>query len=240
MQAYALIGILMRRWRRTTFGMCGKVGAERPQELLLCGAAPPAGAYLRSLTVSGFRRIGKNATLTLQPGPGLTVVVGRNGSGKSSFAEALEVLLTGQLRRWEKLSAVWRQGYRSMHQPSYAEITAEFLVHDAGPAVVQRTWPDGADFAGSSVFVQVAARNGLAWRGWGGPRRSPATVPGRAERADLDLAAARQAVTGVRAGDGGGEIGRLRLLAQLTAPPEEDVREAAVALREAAAGTSPS
>jgi len=59
----------------------------------------PAGAYLQSLTVSGFRGIGEPATLRLQHGPGLTVVIGRNGSGKSSFAEALEVLLTGQLRR---------------------------------------------------------------------------------------------------------------------------------------------
>lgn len=51
-----------------------------------------------------------------------------------------------------------------------------------------------------------------------------------------DLAAARPAVTGVRAGDDGGELGRLRRLAQLTAPAESDVREAAAALREAAAG----
>jgi hypothetical protein len=29
----------------------------------------------------------------------MTLVVGRNGSGKSSFAEAIEVLLTGNLRR---------------------------------------------------------------------------------------------------------------------------------------------
>jgi hypothetical protein len=51
-------------------------------------AAPPepAGAYLRSLTVSGFRGIGKPATLSLQPGPGPTVVVGRNGIGKSGRA----------------------------------------------------------------------------------------------------------------------------------------------------------
>lgn len=77
------------------------------------------------------------------------------------------MLLTGELGRWEKLSAVWRQGWRNMHQPDHAEITAEFLVQDARPAVVQRTRPDGADFAGSLVFAQVAGRSGLAWSGWG-------------------------------------------------------------------------
>jgi len=87
-------------------------------------APEPAGAYLQSLTVSGFRGIGEPATLRLQPGPGLTVVVGRNGSGKSSFAEALEVLLTGQLRRWEKLSAVWRQGWRSMRRPVQRQVAS--------------------------------------------------------------------------------------------------------------------
>jgi hypothetical protein len=35
-----------------------------------------------------------------------------------------------------------------MRQPDRAEITADFLVQDAGPGAVQRTWPDGADFAG--------------------------------------------------------------------------------------------
>ena len=106
--------------------------------------------------------------MRLQPGPGLTVVAGRNGSGKSSFAEALEVLLTGQLRRWEKLPAVWHQGWRSMHHPRQAQITAEFLVEGAGPAVVQRSWPDGADFAASSVYVQFRGekRAGLEMLGW--------------------------------------------------------------------------
>ena len=47
-----------------------------------------AGAYLTSLAVEGFRGIGARQTLALTPGPGLTIVVGRNGSGKSSFAEA--------------------------------------------------------------------------------------------------------------------------------------------------------
>jgi hypothetical protein len=87
---------------------------------------------------------------------------------KYSFAEALEVLLTGELRRWEKLSVVWRQGWRSMHEPGNAEIKAEFLVQDVGPAVVQRTWPTGADFTRSSVFVQFAGeeRADLERLGW--------------------------------------------------------------------------
>src|SRR5580693_5695357 len=136
----------------------------------VAGVAPPepAGAYLQSLTVSGFRGIGKPATLRVQPGPGLTVVVGRNGSGKSSFAEALEVLLTGDLRRWQGLPVVWRRGWRSMHHPKQAQLTAEFLVQGAGPAVVQRTWPDDADFADSSVYVQFAGekRADLERLGW--------------------------------------------------------------------------
>ena len=121
-----------------------------------------------AVTVSGFRGIGPAATLEVAPRPGLTLVVGRNGSGKSSFAEALEVLLTGNLRRWEKLSAVWRQGWRSVHHPDHARITAEFLVEGAGLAKAQRTWPAGADFAGSSVSVQVAGEKqaGIERLGW--------------------------------------------------------------------------
>ena len=268
----------------------------------------PAGAYLRSLTVGGFRGIGQPATLQLQPGPGLTVVVGRNGSGKSSFAEALEVLLTGQLRRWDMLSAVFRQGWRSMHHP-HAEITAEFLVQGAGPAVVQRSWPNGADFAASSAYVQFrgekrAGLDQLVWSAaladyrpflahaeleafFGKPSdlyKLLASVLGLGdlnaaadrlrqarltretafkevnkslldlrvrledaadERAGVclaalsgktwDLAAAQRAATGVQAVNDGGELGRLRRLAQLTAPAEGDVREAATALRQAAA-----
>jgi recombinational DNA repair ATPase RecF len=128
----------------------------------------PAGAYLQSLTVSGFRGIGPPATLEVSPRPGLTLVVGRNGSGKSSFAEALEVLLTGNLRRWDKLPVVWKQGWRSVHHPDQAKIAAEFIVEGAGSAQAQRTWPAGADFAGSSVSVQVAGekQTGIERLGW--------------------------------------------------------------------------
>ena len=53
------------------------------------------GATLTEITVEGFRGIGPRRSLRLTPGPGLTLVVGRNGSGKSSFAEGVEILLTG-------------------------------------------------------------------------------------------------------------------------------------------------
>lgn len=52
----------------------------------------PPGVYLGDLTVEGFRGIGERRTLPLTPGPGLTLIVGRNGSGMSSFAEAAEML----------------------------------------------------------------------------------------------------------------------------------------------------
>ena len=68
----------------------------------------PPGVYVSSITVEGFRGVGPPATLKLTPGPGLSLVVGRNGSGKSSFAEELEFLLTGSNYRWEERPKAWR------------------------------------------------------------------------------------------------------------------------------------
>lgn len=56
--------------------------------------AKPVGADLRSITVQGVRWIGAAVTLPFHPGPGLTVVAGRNGSGRSTLAEGRELALT--------------------------------------------------------------------------------------------------------------------------------------------------
>jgi hypothetical protein len=140
-----------------------EVPRERDRE-----ASEPAGAFLRSVTVAGFRGVGPATTLDLQPGPGLTVVVGRNGSGKSSFAEGLEVLLTGELKRWQQLSAIWREGWRNLHVPDPTQIYAELLLEGAGPAMVERAWSPGAAFDSSVAGVQIAGQKqaGLERLGW--------------------------------------------------------------------------
>lgn len=82
--------------------------------------------FLAAIHVEGFRGAGPPATLPLRPGPGLTLVTGRNGSGKSSFAEAAELTLTGDSRRWPGRTVVWRKGWRNLHSPVKA-------LHRRGP-----------------------------------------------------------------------------------------------------------
>jgi recombinational DNA repair ATPase RecF len=141
-----------------------------------CDVPEPVGAYLRSLTVSGFRGIGPATMLDVQPGPGLTLVVGRNGSGKSSFAEALEVLLTGTLMRWSapNTPVVFKDGWQNKHAASSTDIRADFLIEGKGAATVARTWQAGADLANSSAWLQVTGkkRESIDGLGWGSELRT--------------------------------------------------------------------
>jgi len=143
-------------------------GGAAPKAVAARPSPAPAGAFLHSIAVEGFRGIGPARTLALRPGPGLTLVVGRNGSGKSSFAEALEVLLTGDSLRWSERAAVWREGWRNLHH-SATSVTATFLVEgQSGPCVVSRGWePDAALEAGAaSAQLPGQATADLTSLGW--------------------------------------------------------------------------
>ena len=139
--------------------------AQKARELAaeaIAGAADPLDAYLRSITVEGFRGIGPARRLEVQPGPGLTLVIGRNGSGKSSFAEGLEILLTASNWRWRDRSVVWKQGWRNLHQPSPTSVSGEFAIEgQPGTTTITRRWTHGATLDAGDVQTKPAAE--LGW-----------------------------------------------------------------------------
>ena len=125
--------------------------------------------YLRDITVSGFRGIGPQVRLKIPPGPGLTVVTGRNGSGKSSFAEALEVLLTGDTLRWSEKKGPWKEGWRNLHYLSGPRITARFQVEGRrGLTTVDGAWSEDAEIGGVKLtaYHHGERHTDLAGIGW--------------------------------------------------------------------------
>jgi ABC-type lipoprotein export system ATPase subunit len=143
-------------------------GTEEPGQTAL------RGVYLKSITVEGFRGIGEPATLHLPFGPGLTVVQGRNGSGKSSFAEAIEVALTGHNRRWEGgedgkgAQPLQQDGWRNLHHAGARRL--ELQLHASGsdlPLALTRRWT-GDGFGDAETAV----------RGLTGPTPQPVAALG--------------------------------------------------------------
>lgn len=133
----------------------------------------PDPLYLAAITVAGFRGVGPSASLRLCPNPGLTLVVGRNGSGKSSFAEAAELALTGDSARWAEHNRVFREGWRNLHHGSPCAIEV-LLRADGGSAPIRitRTWSDTADEPGQATSSAVADGKhyaGTGELGWAAP-----------------------------------------------------------------------
>ncbi|OBG45789.1 hypothetical protein A5670_07630 [Mycolicibacterium fortuitum] len=133
----------------------------------------PLRAFIRSITVSGFRGIGTSAKLELNPFCGITVISGRNGSGKSSFAEALEYALTGTSYRWEKKKGQhWQASWRNLHQGDPASITVDFAME-----------PDD-DRTGTTATVGVEwasdckREQGERWSQIKGQKREPVSALG--------------------------------------------------------------
>ncbi|WP_259316128.1 AAA family ATPase [Capillimicrobium parvum] len=134
-------------------------------DALPAAAKTVAGVYLKSISVRGFRGIGPEAVLSLRPQPGLTVVVGRNGSGKSSFAEGLELLLTGTTKRWESAAKPWLSAWQCLHSDEGARVSAELVVSgEQAPVRLQRTWEPDAGFTDASGATDAIET--LDTRGW--------------------------------------------------------------------------
>jgi DNA repair exonuclease SbcCD ATPase subunit len=128
-------------------------------------------SYVSSVAVEGFRGVGPRVELPLSPGPGLTLVVGRNGSGKSSFAEALELVLTGDNQRWSsRRSKIWKDGWRNLHAPDKAEIQAGLLIDGLkGPITVGRSWDKKDKLENGKTALSGLEKSGEGALGWDEP-----------------------------------------------------------------------
>ena len=137
---------------------------ERPQG----EESAPVRTFLESVAVTGFRGIGPTCKLDLRPGPGLTLVVGRNGSGKSSFAEALEFAMTGDSLRWAGKSLDWKNGWRNLHAQDDPAIAVELRVDgERQPRTVRVDWSSAKlESAKTAVTVPGYGRQDLDSLGW--------------------------------------------------------------------------
>lgn len=134
-------------------------------------AAEPARAFLAGLEVEGYRGIGPKAQLTFTPAPGLVVVAGRNGSGKSSFAEALDWALNQHTSRAAKFHALWEDQWRNLHH-SPTGIRATFVIEGQARTTVGLDWSAGVgsgDYKAWTQRVGEQRRDGVAELGWKEP-----------------------------------------------------------------------
>ncbi|MFF6926499.1 MULTISPECIES: AAA family ATPase [Streptomyces] len=103
---------------------------------------PDQRVFLDSISVNGFRGIGRKARLPLTAKPGVTLVVGRNGSGKSSFAEGAETALTGRTARLDKQRGeVWRRHWRNLHDGADPKVEVRLTISgDPRLSTLTCTW----------------------------------------------------------------------------------------------------
>lgn len=131
----------------------------------------PAGAFLCGLGVQGFRGIGPEVDIDLQPQPGLTIIAGRNGSGKSSLAEALEVALTGTTYRWgPRRPGQWKEQWRNLHHPTPAGVMVRITEEGRGQTTIGLSWGDATtDVQSVTTWTQRPTEKrqpGLTNLGW--------------------------------------------------------------------------
>ncbi|MEJ8279415.1 AAA family ATPase [Pseudonocardia spirodelae] len=166
-------GLVLAAWSGTQDLADALAGRSTPAADPRAPAVPSARpeAYLAAVHVEGFRGVADVQTLPLRPGPGLTLVTGRNGSGKSSFAEGAELALTGTSSRWRnRTSVIWKEGWRNLHATGPTSVSVDLVTAGApGTTRISRTWAPGSGLDDAVWTVQEpgARRTGYdggAWR----------------------------------------------------------------------------
>ncbi len=143
-------------------------GADRLDEMLVDGDAAgtvdasPAAAigggddsagsrvWLTGVRVEGFRGVAPVLELALTPGPGLVLVTGRNGSGKSSLAEAAELALSGTSDRAK--TTMWAEGLVNLHHGGSTSVEVTVRLDGQGDVRVGLTLT-GDGLAGSTGWA---------------------------------------------------------------------------------------
>jgi ABC-type Mn2+/Zn2+ transport system ATPase subunit len=215
-------------------------GEARPETPVPVPVDAPAlkRVYLHEIQVEGFRGIGDCVRLQFEPCPGLTLIGGRNGSGKSSFAEAFELLLTDTTLRWEERTKIWREGWRNLHHDGPTEISASFYLDgEPQPLTLSRRWSPGATLDAADPLIVTGARSAWTELGWGRPLEQFRPVLSYTELGTMFSARAAvlyealSAVLGLEDFDGVMAVLRQeRLERDKTAKEEKQVRSDAVGL----------
>ena len=92
----------------------------------------------------------------------------RNGSGKSSFAEAAEFALTGSSLRWAGKSVDWKNGWRNLHAGDARLIEVALRVEgERAQRTVRVRWTsDRLESAETVVIIPGRGRHSLDSLGW--------------------------------------------------------------------------
>ncbi|MDO9543340.1 MAG: AAA family ATPase [Kiritimatiellia bacterium] len=121
------------------------------------------GPFVRSFKLENFKAIQKIGAVAFTP---MTVLIGNNGSGKSSLIEGLETYrsivvdgLDTAMQRWFGMDHVWNK--RARHNPVGVELTGKIQMYENPIRFIMRGMADAGSFRASMTINAKPGRNGF-------------------------------------------------------------------------------